>query len=86
MPSSRHSSDTDVSRRVQAERDAAILSDLVAGMGVRATARKWGLAHSQVQHVRDRVAYEPNQSLVGVGRGKGEERGLFDLRRRSRNP
>ena len=44
MPSSRHSSDTDVSRRVQAERDAAILSDLVAGMGVRATARKWGLA------------------------------------------
>ena len=67
-----------VRRRVQAERDASILSDLVAGMGVRATARKWGLAHSQVQHVRDRVAYEPNQSVVGAGRGQTKERGLFD--------
>ena len=51
------------------ERDAAILSDLVAGMGVRATARKWGLAHSHVRHVRDRVDYEPNQLAFGVGRG-----------------
>ena len=83
MPSSRHSSDTDVSRRVQAERDAAILSDLVAGMGVRATARKWGLAHS---HIRARVDYEPNQLLVWVGRGQTKERGLFDTRGEARNP
>ena len=68
------------------ERDAAILADLVAGMGVRATARKWGLAHSQVQHVRARVAYEPNQFLVGVGRGQTKERGLFDTRGEARNP
>ena len=75
-----------VRRARNTERDAAILSDLAAGMGVRAAARTWGLAHSQVQHVRDRVAYEPNQSLVGVGRGKGEERGLFDTEGEARNP
>ena len=73
-------------RARNAARDAAILSDLAAGMGVRATARKWGLAHSQVQHVRDRVAYEPNQFPVGVGSGQTKERGLFDTRGEARNP
>ena len=55
-----------VRRRVQAERDAAILSDLVAGMGVRATARKWGLAHNAVRHIVGRVDNEPNQLGLGV--------------------
>ena len=51
------------------ERDAAILADLVAGMGVRATARKWDLAHNAVRHIVGRVDNEPNQLAGGVGRG-----------------
>ena len=58
-----------IRRARNAARDAAILSDLAAGMGVRATARKWDLAHNAVRHIVGRVDNEPNQLAGGVGRG-----------------
>ena len=75
-----------IRRARNATRDAAIVAAVEAGWSMRAVAREWGLALSTVHHVCSRVFDEPNQFLVGVGRGQTKERGLFDTRGEARNP
>ena len=67
-----------IRRARNTERDGAIVAAVRAGQSIKAAAREWGLARSTVQHIMGRGADEPNQSVLGVGRGQTEERGLFD--------
>ena len=58
-----------VRRARNAERDAAIVAAVEAGQSMRAVAREWRLTENSVRHVMGRVRNEPNQWLLGVGRG-----------------
>ena len=75
-----------VRRARNTERDAAIVTAVRAGHSMRAVAREWHLTDRGVRYLVTRVRSEPNQSLVGVGRGQTKERGLFDIRGEARNP
>ena len=66
-----------VRRARNAERDAAIVAAVKSGQSMRAVARECGLTHQAVMKIVGRVVTEPNQWVLGVGRGWGEETETF---------
>ena len=58
-----------VRRARNATRDRAIVEAYEAGVTMQGIAREWGIARTAVRAVLSRGVHEPNQWVLGVGRG-----------------